>query len=135
MENKNEIFYRNLVILFKLFKNSPNHLSKYLIKNTAFTTEFIDSIINSKKLNSMRPKEDQDYFNSNTHDENMIFASIEDMEEYYENIISEIDTNIDGLELEIQLNEQLSNLLSDEKFEEAAKIRDYMTIHNLNIYD
>ena len=134
MENKNEIFYRNLAILFKLFKNSPNHLSKYLIKNAAFTEEFIENIINSKKLNSMRPKEDQDYFNSNPQDEMMTFASIEEMEEYYSNIIEEIDSNVDGLEVEIQLNEKLEKLLLSERFEEAAKVRDYMVINNLKIY-
>ena len=134
MSKNNEIFYKNLVILFKLFKNSPNHLSKYLINNSAFSEEFINSIINSKKLNELRPKEEQDYFNSNNIDEPLIFKSFEDMEEYYSNILKEIDIKDDNKDVEIQLNRKLNNLISNEKYEEAARLRDYMSFNNFEIY-
>jgi hypothetical protein len=134
MSKNNEIFYKNLVILFKLFKNSPNHLSKYLINNNAFSEEFINSIINSKKLNELRPKEEQDYFNSNNIDEPLIFKSFEDMEEYYSNILKEIDIKDDNKDVEIQLNKKLNNLIDCEKYEEAARLRDYMSFNNFEIY-
>jgi organic radical activating enzyme len=117
MDNKEEL-YRNLVILLKIFKNRPYHLAKYLMSNNAFSLTFIEKIINSNKLNEM-----------NNQDESLLnFNDITQMDEYFNSIISDItpkSKNIDDITNE--LNDKLFKCLLDENYEEAAKIRDYMS--------
>ena len=133
MDENDEIFYRNLVILFKLFKNSPNHLSKYLSRNSAFSKDFINSIINSKKLNELAPNYDQDYF-TNISLPSLTFNDIVEMEMYYDSILEDLNVTENKKEMEIQLNTKLSHLINKEKYEDAAKLRDYMLFNNFEIY-
>lgn len=105
----NEEFKKNLINFLKKFQNRPHHLAIFLIQNSALTEFFIERIIKSNDLDKPEP----------------IFNDIAQMEEYYNSLIDV--TNISN-ETEIMelLNKKLDNYILEEKFEEAAKLRDYM---------
>lgn len=114
MENEN--FHKNLISLLKVFKNRPYHLSKYLIDNNAFNKDFIQKIQNSSKLSEINEME------------NKYFSSISQMEDFYSSLLEEgvVSAKKTKKELTIELNNKLAQLIIDEKYEEAAALRDYM---------
>ena len=108
--------YKKLVTLLKLFKNRPYHLAKYLIDNKALNKKFIETVINSSKLEDI-----------SNEDLLINFNSIEKMDEFYSSLVDL--NNLDNKtpeELVDELNLKLDNLINNEKFEEAANLRDYM---------
>jgi protein-arginine kinase activator protein McsA len=119
MENEN--IHKNLITLLKMFKNRPYHLSKYLLDNDAFNQEFIDKIKNSSKLSSM-----------NT-DISNYFSSITEMEQFYNSLIEEsrLPVKVSKKSLSITLSEKLQQLIDNEKYEEAAALRDYMLANGI----
>ncbi|CAG7581626.1 MAG: hypothetical protein SLAVMIC_00935 [uncultured marine phage] len=126
-DNDNDNLYRNLVILLKIFKNRPNHLAKYLIDNSAFTSEFIENLINSEKLNKMNPNETQSYFSEPLNLDAPYFSNYEQMNDYYNDMmIQETKQLQDPSKIEEELNEKLSEHLNNENYEDAVKLRDYM---------
>lgn len=132
MENDNNL-YRNLTILLKIFKNRPNHLAKYLIDNMAFNDIFIENLINSEKLNDMSPSETQSYFSELMNLDAPYFSNYEEMNDYYnEMMIQDIKQLQDSSKIEYELNEKMDGYLYEEKYEEAAKLRDYMKRNNIN---
>ena len=121
MENNDELS-KNLALFLKMFKNRPYHLAKYLIDNSALSSDFINKIIKSHKLKEINEKDEpktQIYFND-----------ISKMEEFYTTFLIEIDQS--GGEKSIkqltsELNTKLNDYIKSEKYEDAARIRDYMT--------
>lgn len=125
---ENEDLYRNLVILLKMFKNRPYHLAKYLIENSAFSEDFVKKISENEKLSGMseedegRPKQP------------IYFLDIGKMNEHYSSFTDEIKLLESGKtpkEMESDLNEKLKKLISEERYEEAAKVRDYMASNRI----
>lgn len=118
-------FELNLVILLKLFNERPNHLAKYLIKNNALTDEFKFLVLNSDKLDNIKPINEQ-----------LDFSDFNEMYSYFDKLIENNDLS-DKLNLDplspIELNDRLSKLLEEEMFEDAAKLRDYMEKNNIKI--
>jgi len=122
MEN-NEELYKNLVSLLKLFKNRPYHLAKYLIDNSAFSKTFVDKVLKSEKLNEFSEDKIESINTS------VYFVNISQMEDFYNSLLDEMKeiSNIKNAEeISNELNGRLSELIKNEKYEEAAKIRDYM---------
>jgi hypothetical protein len=116
----NDDLYQRLVILLKLFKNRPYHLSKYLLDNSAFNKNFLKKISQSKKISELF--DDEEYIS-----EIIYFNNISEMSRFYDSIIDDyIDENLSE-DITKSLNDELDNLIKQEKFEEAAKIRDYMS--------
>ena len=116
---ENEDLYRNLVILLKMFKNRPYHLAKYLIENSAFTNEFIKKVSENTKLSEEENKSKQPVY----------FLDIGKMNDHYSSFTDEIKLLEGGkslFEIEIELNEKLNKFLLEEKYEDAARLRDYM---------
>ena len=117
---ENEDLYRNLVILLKMFKNRPYHLAKYLIENSALTNEFIKKVSENTKLSEEENKSKQPVY----------FLDIGKMNDHYSSFTDEIKLLEGGkslFEIEIELNEKLNKFLLEEKYEDAARLRDYMT--------
>ena len=126
---ENEELYRSLVLLLKMFKNRPYHLAKYLVENSALTDDFIEKIKKSDKLKDI----DED----KTSEQKMLpmpvavyFTDISQMENFYNSFINDIkqlskEKNIE--EITKELNSKLDILIKQEKYEEAARVRDYMT--------
>ena len=118
--------YLNLVILLKMFKNRPYHLAKYLTDNSAFNQEFIKKILESEKLKEISKDENTDLSISvPTH-----FNDINQMNDFYNSIIDDVnllskEKSIDDLTKE--LNEKLDNYIKGENYEDAVRIRDYMS--------
>ena len=111
----NEELNENLVNLLKMFKNRPNHLAKYLIDNSALNKTFINKLMKSGKLS--KPPEGTDTYISN----------ISEMEDYYNSILDPIKIGNKTLEeVTKELNDKMDELITNERFEEAAKLRDYM---------
>jgi cysteinyl-tRNA synthetase len=116
--------YQKLVILLKLFKNRPYHLAKYLIDNAAFNKNFLNKISNSTKLEELLDNEDE--LNKFLP---VYFSNISQMEQFYESLLEEIkdlQKNQSTKDICVNLNSKLDELIKSEKFEEAAKLRDYM---------
>jgi hypothetical protein len=113
----NDDTYKKLVTLLKLFKNRPYHLGKYLLDNNALNKDFIKTVLNSDKLNEL------------SNNENLIinFNSIGQMEEFYSSLVdlNNLDNKTQD-QIEEELNLKLNKLIEDEKYEEAANLRDYM---------
>jgi hypothetical protein len=103
----NKKIYQNLVKLSLLFQGRPHHFIKFLIDNDAFNKKFLDDVETSKKLND----ELRDNF----------FYNMGEMEDYYNSILTEKE-----IDSEEEYNKKLWTAIKSEKYEEAAKIRDYM---------
>lgn len=130
----NDSLYKNLVILLKIFKNRPNHLAKYLIENSALSEAFIQSIINSGKLNDMSEREAHDYFQDYLLNNSPVyFTDYEEMNKYYNSIMTEPKLISDKSELSKELNTKLKKYLTEERYEEAVTLRDYMLRNNIEI--
>ncbi len=115
---EDEEFKKNLINLLKLFKDRPYHLAKYLITNSAFNNSFYNKILKSDKLNSLKDQPTT-YFYDITEMEDFFNSFIDDIEE--------IKTNKKNIEkITKEVNEKMSYLIENEKFEDAAKLRDYM---------
>lgn len=124
-----EELYQKLVILLKLFKNRPYHLAKYLIDNSAFNKSFINKISKSTKLEELLENEDE--LNKFLP---VYFSNITQMEKFYESLLEEIkDLQKTKSKKDIveNLNAKLDELIKMEKFEEAAKLRDYMVKNSI----
>lgn len=121
--------YRHLVILLKIFRDRPNHLAKYLIQNTSFTKDFIKKINTSKKLSEISDMEIKDMMG----EIESYFTDIDEMDSFYNNLLTNDPT--DGKDKVIELNEKLKDLIKTEKYEEAARIRDYMSKNGIKIDD
>jgi hypothetical protein len=126
MEEKDDI-YKNLVTFLKLFKNRPYHLAKFLLDKNALTDKFSKDIINSDKLS------DLDTDGDNTKNQkNLNFTSISQMEDYFQSLL---DTKVlktkTPEQVEAELNKKLDELLKNEKYEDAACLRDYMVMRGI----
>lgn len=109
----NNMFDKNFKTLLDLFNKHPNMFLSILHKNGAFTEDF------KKKLSTTIIK-DKPYF-----------TDMEKMMDYYQTLINDDNTNSDK---EISWNEKLRKALTDQKYEEAAVIRDYMKKKKFKIY-
>lgn len=121
----NEEFYKNIVVLLKMFKNRPYHLAKYLVDNRAFNSDFIKKIELSSKLNDFSKDESESKLLSVP----IVVHDISKMIDFYDSLIdelSQIETKKSPQEIESEFNLKLDNLIKSEKFEEASKVRDYM---------
>jgi hypothetical protein len=116
---------KNLITLFKIFKNRPYHLTKYLIDNNALNKEFIKKVRESEKLNNIT---------NNKLDSEVYFTNISQMEDFYSSILDEVKKLTDGKSsdvIEEELNNKLNDLIKNEKYEEAAQLRDYMIFNKI----
>jgi hypothetical protein len=119
MEEKDDI-YKNLVTLLKLFKNRPYHLAKFLIDKKALTDKFSKDILSSSKLSDLEENKNQ---------KPVYFSSISQMEDYFQSILETKSVKAKTVgQIEKELNQKLDELLKDEKYEDAACIRDYMVM-------
>lgn len=112
---------RNLITFLKLFKNRPYHLSKYLLDNSAFNKDFLRKIDKSFKLNELSIKCSNSDLES--------FKNLTQMDDFYGSLLEEINEialHDKSINLTIILNEKLDDLIKNEKYEEAAALRDYM---------
>jgi excinuclease UvrABC helicase subunit UvrB len=110
---------KNLITLLKLFKNRPYHLSKYLLDNQALNQDFLDKLRKSDKLNQLQ----------NSDFESQYFFNISQMEDFYNSLLEEVSNmskTKSTKEITEELNKKLNVLIIQEKFEEAAQLRDYM---------
>jgi len=121
--DKNEELNKSLVVLLKMFKNRPYHLAKYLIENSALNSDFINKLTNSDKLKKISDDSDKSV------NIPVYFVNITQMNDFYDSFlddISQISKEKSLEELTKDINQKLDNLIKGEKFEEAARVRDYM---------
>jgi cysteinyl-tRNA synthetase len=91
------------------------------LDNSAFNKKFLEKIDKSFKLNELSNR------SSNQDIDN--FSTLSQMDDFYNSLLDEMheivlaDKSTDITNL---LNERLNQLIKDEKYEEAAAIRDYM---------
>lgn len=126
---ENEDIYRNLVILLKMFKNRPYHLAKYLVENSALTNDFINKLKNSDKLKELSDEDKTSEQKFLPAPVPVYFVDISQMENFYNSFVDDLKqlSKEKGVEqVTKELNEKLDKCIKDEKFEDAARIRDYM---------
>ncbi len=92
-----------LANLMRLFGGRHNHLAKFLVDNDAVADAFLRRI----DCSALEPRTD--------------FSSISEIEGYFASALGS-----DGPVTEVDLDERLARLLEDEKYEDAARLRDYM---------
>lgn len=114
-------FYQNLVTLLKVFKNRPYHLAKYLIENSALSEDFKSNLLKSDKIKELQKEIEDNGMNLPA----VQFNDIGKMQEYF-NSLSKISEKEDIKELTKELNQKMNELLKEERYEEAARLRDYM---------
>lgn len=131
---ENEELYRNLVILLKMFKNRPYHLAKYLVENSALSAEFINKLKNSEKLKEISDDEKSSEQKILPIPIPVYFVDISQMENFYNSLIDDIKfLKGKGVEeITKELNEKIELLIKEEKYEEAAQIRDYMNRNGIS---
>lgn len=121
---ENEDLYKQLVVFLKMFKNRPYHLAKYLVENSALTDDFIKNIKNSNKLKEL--SDEQKALPIPTY-----FMDITQMENFYNSFIDDIKNISNNEEMTKEINRKLNELIKLEKYEEAARVRDYMSHNNI----
>jgi hypothetical protein len=120
--------YKNLITLLKLFKNRPYHLAKYLLDNSALNKKFIESVLNNTNLDNLSSDENINQNNPKP----LNFISISQMEDFYASLIDEKEmVKKSQEEIQKEINQKLDNLISEERFEEAAHIRDWMKMKKI----
>jgi hypothetical protein len=117
---ENEELYRNLVIFLKMFKNRPYHLAKHLIESNALNKDFLNKISENPKLCDIDDDRSDD-----SRLPVIYFADINKMNEYY-NSLTEENKKKSPEQIERDLNEKLEQLIFQERYEDAARLRDYM---------
>ncbi len=125
----NEDLYRNLVILLKMFKNRPYHLAKYLVENSALTNDFIQKLKNSEKLKEISEEGKNSEQKLLPAPVPIYFVDISQMENFYNSFIDDIQLLSKEKSVEQitnELNEKHNKYIKDEKYEDAARLRDYM---------
>jgi len=105
--DKNDKIYQNLLNLLKCFKNRPYHLAKYLIDNKGLSKSFIKKLQTSEIKNV---------------DMDIVFSDISELDDFFDSIL---DTKSEE-EIIAEINKKLDNIISDENYEEAIQVRDYM---------
>lgn len=133
---ENEELYRSLLILLKMFKNRPYHLAKYLVENSALTDEFIKKLKNSDRLKELNDEEKSEQKLLPV-PVSVYFLDISHMENFYNSFIDDIkqlskEKSIEEITKEV--NKKLDDLIKQEKYEEAARVRDYMNRNNIKRY-
>jgi len=117
---ENEDLYRNLVILLKMFKNRPYHLAKYLIENDSLTDDFMKKISENGKLSDIGKEEESQ--------KPVYFLDIGKMNDYYSSLSEDgvSKSTKSSEETEAYMNQRLDSFIKEEKYEDAARLRDYM---------
>jgi hypothetical protein len=124
---ENEELYRSLVILLKMFKNRPYHLAKYLVENSALTEEFIRKLKNSDRLKELNEDEKSSEQKLLPVPVPVYFVDISQMENFYNSFVDDIQqlSKQKGIEeVTKELNKKLDELIIQEKYEVAARVRD-----------
>lgn len=116
--------HSNLINLFKLFKNRPNHLVRFLLDNDALNDKFIKRVKNNLKLSEDIQESDL----------NKSFDSIDDMKDHFSLFINDIEISKKKKSKDEIIEEliiKIKDAVESENYEEAARIRDYMIRNNL----
>lgn len=107
---------RKILNLIKVFDSNPNRLVNFLIKNNAFTNEFIEQINKSVYLDKYNKKNKP------------VFFKFDELIEFEESIL------LNGIEdLTKQYNEKLNMYISKEDYEAASLLKKYMNDNNIEI--
>ena len=127
MDNKKfSNFEKNLISFLRLFQNRPLHLAKYLIEKNCLSSDFIENVSQSKKLDDLTEK--YEYSEIPT----IYFSNFKEMLKFFENISNQYNLeDITSEKVQKELNDKLDHLIKTEQFEEAIKIRDFMIQNNL----
>ena len=111
--------HSHLINLFKLFKNRPNHLARFLLDNDALNDKFLNRVKNNINLSDDIQESDL----------NKSFDSIEDMKDHFSLFINDVEISKKKKtreELIEELTLKIKDAVDNEDYEEAARVRDYI---------
>jgi len=107
---------KKLSNFLSFFINRPNHLAKYLMDNEALNKEFL-SRITSVELPEINESKMTEVYFLNINQMNMFFKNLLNKEKYP-------DSNNEDLIQELE--KELQKSISEERYEDAIRIRDYL---------
>jgi excinuclease UvrABC helicase subunit UvrB len=107
---------RKLSKFLGFFINRPNHLAKYLMDNDALNKEFL-SRITSVDLPEINESKMIDVYFLDINQMNIFFKNLLNKEKYP-------DSNNEDLIQELE--KELQKSISEERYEDAIRIRDYL---------
>jgi excinuclease UvrABC nuclease subunit len=93
------------------------------MENGAFNKQFLNKISKSTKLEQISTEDEINKYLASQ------FSDLNHMQDFYNSLldeIKEITLNKSKSEISKELNDKLDSYIREEKFEEAAKLRDYM---------
>jgi hypothetical protein len=125
-KDKKEKLYKNLITLIKLFSGRPLHLAKYLIENEALDKDFIQKIINNAKLSDMNDTD------ATALSKAIYFVDISHMKDYYNSLLDDVSKVESKRDVSKELNEKLDKFIREERYEDAIRIRDFMSKNNID---
>jgi len=126
MINRNDLssYEKNLITFLRLFQNRPIHLAKYFLENNCLSEEFKEHIEKSNKLTKL--SEEYQFSEIPT----VYFLNFKEMIKFFDSISIEQGSDNSDQTYE-ELNSRLDDLIKQEKYEEAIRIRDYMIKNNI----
>ena len=124
-KDKKEKLYRNLITLIKLFSGRPLHLAKYLIENNALDKNFENKIANNDKLGDMNETEKGGIAKA------IYFVDISHMKDYFNSLLDDLSEINAKRDISKELNDKLDKFIREERYEDAVRVRDFMTKNNI----
>lgn len=119
MEGNQSILLDKLFNFFNMFGDKKHLMIKYMLDNNIFSEVFIESILNNSNFN-----DSVDVPN---------FNRIEDIFPFYNTLLDDFDNSGDTPEdISYNLNNKLDEYISNDMFEEAIRLRDYMKKNNID---
>jgi hypothetical protein len=109
--------HKNLTHIISSFGFRPNLLAKYLLENGLLRADFLETL------------DKGDY--SQMAEEKKLFTHFSQIREYYTDQLKTFDLTLPKEQLALELNKKLDQMISCEKYEEAAAIRDLMILKKI----
>lgn len=103
--------FKQLVKFLSLFENKNHYLAKFLLDNNLLNQHFLSKLENVK------------------HIQLPYFKNINEMDDFFEELLSNNEST--GEENVQKTNKKLDNLVKNEEYEKAIKLRDYMIRKNI----
>lgn len=124
-KDKKEKLYRNLITLIKLFSGRPLHLAKYLIENNALDKDFESKITNNEKLGDLDESEKGGISKA------IYFVDISHMKDYFNSLLDDVSRVEVKRDISKELNDKLDKFIREERYEDAIRVRDFMSKNNI----
>lgn len=117
-EDGNHSFRKKLIQIIKLFEKHPYMFAEFLMDNNAINPHFKKRLLKAKISKK---------------DKSVNFIDLNEMMDFYENIITDEKNPLETKNPNKYWNDKLKAAISEQKYEDACIIRNYMIKKNISI--